>query len=507
MTREHLDFDLFRLDSAQRTVVHDGAALQLNGRAFDVLWALASAGGRMVSKNELISQIWPDQIVQENTLHVQISALRNFLRKTKIGDDLILTVPGRGYRLAASRNSRTTETASPTKLIAVLPFRNMSSDPDQGYFVDGMVEDIITGLARVRWFSVAGRNSTFAYRGRQIAPAQAAKELGARYILDGSIRKVGSRIRVAAELTDAETGVQLWGDRYDRVLEDIFALQDELTMNVVGAIEPRIRKAEIDRVRRRRPESLDAYDLVLRAMPYLHSYKATEIDAAKSLLKRALKLEPGYPAAHASLALCHHACFSWGGLREEDRRAAVEHAYAGSADATDDASALGICGFVLSLDGKDHATAAKLFDRALALSRSDIFTLLFSSIAASWLGDADVAVERANHALKLSPFDPLNYLAFNAIGIAGISGGRYGDAHEAATRSIRINPGFCVSHSINVAALMGLGYQREAREAASRLLELDPQFSIARFATTVGINRDVFGRFANFWRTAGIPES
>ncbi|MBN8987628.1 MAG: winged helix-turn-helix domain-containing protein [Rhizobiales bacterium] len=504
LTMTHLDFDLFRLDQAQRTVLQGDTPLQLSGRAFDVLWALASADGKMVSKGELISQIWPDQIVQENTLHVQISALRKFLQD-KVGDDLILTVPGRGYRLTASRASK--QTPARAKVIAVLPFRNMSGDPDQGYFVDGMVEDIITGLARVRWFSVVGRNSTFAYRDRQIAPAQAGEELGARYILDGSIRKAGSRIRITAELTDAETGLQLWGERYDRILEDIFALQDELTMNVVGAIEPTIRRAEIDRVRRRRPESLDAYDLVLRAMPYLHSYRATEIDAAKALLKRALKLEPGYPAAHASIALCYHACFSWGGLREEDRIAAVEHAYAGSADITDDASALGICGFVLSLDGKDHVAAGKLFDRALALSRSDMFTLLFSSIAASWLGDGDVAVERANRALKLSPFDPLNYLAFNAIGIAGISGGRYGEAHEAATRSIRINPGFCVSHAIGVAGLMGLGLERDAREAASRLLKLDPQFSIARFATTVGINRDVFGRFANFWRAAGIPES
>lgn len=504
MTGQHLDFDLFRLDAALRTVVHDGAALPLSGRAFDVLWALAAADGRMVSKDELISQIWPDQIVQENTLYVQISALRKALQ-AKVGDDLILTIPGRGYRLTASRTGR--DIPRQAKVIAVLPFRNMSGDPDQGYFVDGVVEDIIAGLGRIRWFSVVGRNSTFAYGSQQIAPAQAGKELGARYILDGSIRKAGSRIRVTTELTDAETGLQLWAERYDRMLEDIFALQDELTMNVVGAIEPTIRRAEIDRVRRRRPESLGAYDLVLRAMPYLHSYKATEIDAAKAILKRALKLEPGYSAAHASLALCYHACFSWGGLREDDRIAAVEHAYAGSADITDDASALGICAFVLSLDGKDHGTAAKIFDRALALNRSDMFTLLFSALVASWLGDGDVAVERANRALTLSPFDPLNYLALNAIGIAGISGERYGEAHEAATRSVRINPGFCVSHAIDIAALMGLGREREARDATARLLALDPHFSVARFATTVGINRDVFDRFAGFWRAAGIPES
>jgi adenylate cyclase len=241
-------------------------------------------------------------------------------------------------------------------------------------------------------------------------------------------------------------------------------------------------------------------------MPHVHSHLAAEAAAAIPLLEKALELEPGYPAAHAPLALCYHSRFSRAGLREEDRVSAIHHARAASTGTGDDATALGIAGFVISLVEHDHITALKLFDRALALSNSNIFALWCSAIALSWMGDTQIAIERAQRALQLSPFDPLNYLAYNALAISYFQLGRYREAYDAARRSVQLNPRFSVSHSFLVAALVGLGCDKDAKLTAQQLLELDPEFTVRRFAVTVAIRPEVFTPFADAWRAAGIPE-
>jgi tetratricopeptide (TPR) repeat protein len=241
-------------------------------------------------------------------------------------------------------------------------------------------------------------------------------------------------------------------------------------------------------------------------MPLVHSHVADDALQAIPLLEKALELEPGYPAAHAFLALSYHSRFSRGGLREEDRAAAVHHAHAASTEAVDDATALGISGFVITLDEHDPATAHKLFDRALALSSSDIFTLWCSGLALSWIGEANTAIERAQRALQLSPFDPLNFLAYNTLAISYFQTRRYGEAYEAARRSVQLSPRFVVSHSFLVTALIGLCRHEDAKLAARRLLAVDPTFSIRRFATTVHIADEVFQPFADAWKAAGIPE-
>ena len=243
--------------------------------------------------------------------------------------------------------------------IAVLPFQNMSGDNDQDYFCDGMVEDIITGLSRIKWLFVIARNSSFVYKGQAVNVKLVGRALGVRYVLEGSVRKAGNRVRLTAQLIEAETGVHLWAERYDRLLEDIFALQDEITTSIVGAIEPNLRKIEIARAKRKRPESLDAYDLMLRALPFTYSHTTEDADRAIPLLKKALELEPGYAASHALLAWCYHSRFRLA-LREEDRRAAILHAHEAASAGADDATALGIAGFVISLDEHDHGTALSL---------------------------------------------------------------------------------------------------------------------------------------------------
>ena len=227
--------------------------------------------------------------------------------------------------------------------IAVLPFANMSDDPQQEYFADGMAEDIITGLSRVKSLIVIARNSSFVYKGKAVDVKQIGRELGVRYVLEGSVRKAGEHVRITAQLIDAQTGGHLWAERFDQPIGDIFALQDEIAMSVTGAIEPNIRKAEVERVKRKRPDSLQAYDLVLQSLPYVYTGMADKAAPAIPLLQRALKLEPDYPQAHALLAWCYHYRFSRGGLKEEDRLASIRHAHAAVTRGSDDATTLGIC--------------------------------------------------------------------------------------------------------------------------------------------------------------------
>jgi len=509
MGSDDVTFGPFTLDVKQRALWRAGAPVRLGSRTLDILCILASANGELVTKDALMARVWPNQVIEDNALQVQISALRRALEEGKDGQTYVITVPGRGYRFTRVQSPSSGQTAPParplSRSIAVLPFLNMSSDPEQEYFADGMVEEIIAGLSRVKWLLVIARNSSFVYKGKAVDMKQVARELGVRYVVEGSVRKAGHRVRITVQLIEADTGVHLWVERYDRLLDDIFALQDEITLCVVGAIEPGLRKAEIERVRRRRPESLDAYDLVLRAMPFVHSHIADDAPEALPLLEKALQLEPNYPAAHASLSLCYHSRYR-ASLREQDRDAAIRHARAASTDAVDDATALGIAGFVAALDERDQANAIKLFDRALTLSSSDIFTLWCSSIVLAFMGRTETAIERAQRALQLSPFDPFNFLAYNALAISYFHTRRYGEAYDAARRSVQLNPRFNVSHSFLVAALMALGREEDAKLSAQRLLALDPTFTIKRFAPIADIEPKVFRPFADAWKAAGIAE-
>ena len=210
--------------------------------------------------------------------------------------------------------------------IAVLPFQNMSGDPEQEYFVDGMVEDIITGLSRIKWLFVIARNSSFTYKGRSVDVRQVGRELGVRYVLEGGVRKAGARLRITAQLIEAETGAHLWADRFDGSLDDVFELQDQITERVVGIVEPSLQHSEIERARQKRPENLDAYDLYLRALPYSATRRPADAKIAADLLESALKLNPRYATAHALLALCYQMIFVQGGNREEDKTAGLKHA-------------------------------------------------------------------------------------------------------------------------------------------------------------------------------------
>jgi TolB-like protein len=391
--------------------------------------------------------------------------------------------------------------------IAVLPFANLSGDPEQDYFADGMVEEIITGLSRIKWIFVIARNSSFAYQGKAMDVKQIGRDLGVRYVLEGSVRRSANRVRITAQLIDTGIGAHIWADRYDRALDDVFAVQDELTMSVVGVIEPTLRKAEIERARRKRPDSLDAYDLYLRALPFAFAAMPQDADKALALLDKAIELEPDYAAVHALIAWCHEQRYLRGGLHEEAKRAALEHARAAITAGGDDAAALATAAFVIAVVQYDYKTATAAFDRSFGLSSSSAIALGFSSIVRAWMGDDAMAVDQAERAIRLSPFDPLLYLPFIGLAYAHFAAGRFAEAADAAGRAAQSNPRFTMPYVLHAAALANLGQGGEARGVADRLLELEPNLTVAiaiqsaRFA-----NPDRKADLGDALRRAGLPE-
>ena len=417
--------------------------------------------------------------------------------------------PVRVYRVQLGKTVQRVERApASTKRpsIALLPFQNMSGDPEQEYFADGMVDEIITGLSRIKWLSVVSRNSSYLFKNRPATMKDVAATLGARYVLEGGVRKSGNRVRITAQLIDAETDAHLWAEQYDRLLEDVFALQDEITMCVVGAIEPSVRKAEIDRIKRQRPDSFTAYDLLLQSQQFVFAGMPAEAAKAITLLEQALKLEPNYSAAHAFLSWCLHARFGRGGLREEDRLAAVDHARAAVALGNDDATALSIAALVLAYDGHDVSTALKVFDRALELSNCNVFALCWNAAILAWIGRSELAIERAQRALRLGPFDSLIWRAHHALSIAYFDSHRYDDAADSARSVIAANSAYSLPRAILAAALVRLGRLDEARAAARTVLEHEPSFTIHGTARYAELEPAVFRPMADAWREAGLPE-
>ena len=390
--------------------------------------------------------------------------------------------------------------------IAVLPFQNMSGDPEQEYFADGIVEDIITGLSRIRWLFVIARNSTFTYKGRAVDVKQVGRELGVRYVLEGSVRKVGDRVRITGQLIDAKTGTHVWAERYDRKSEDIFALQDEITLSVIGAIEPSLRLAEAERVKRKRPDSLDAYDLVLQAQPDVYTRMPEPSKRALVLLERALALDPNYALAHACAAQCNHSLFLRGGLHEEHRMASIRHAEAAIAHGQDDALALSFAGFAIGMDKHDRPAAFAALEAALAVSPSSAHTYIQGSVILATAGESERAIEWAERGLRLSPFDPWRNSAFFSIATAHFHRGRYEEAAAAARKSVQASPGFSMAHMVLAASLAKLGKITEAKVAAARVLELQPVFRYSQQFAGANFDPELSVSMGEALRNSGLPE-
>ncbi len=322
----------------------DGSDIPLTRSEFALLREFVRHPGRVLSRDYLLDALAGKRADPfDRSIDVLVGRLRRKIEPDAKRPTLIVTVAGEGYKFAApiavdalkaasdagapvrsdsAHEAPETRLALPDKpSIAVLPFQNMSEDPEQDYFADGMVEELVTGLSRIKWLFVIARNSSFVYKGKAIDVRQVGRELGVRYVLEGGVRKAGGRVRITAQLVEAETGAHLWADKFDGGLEDVFDLQDQITDRVVGIVEPSLRKSEIDRCRRKRPESLGAYDLYLRALPYLESISPAEAPIAARLLQDALRLDPNYPPAHAYLAWSHQISFTHDGFDEADKSA------------------------------------------------------------------------------------------------------------------------------------------------------------------------------------------
>ena len=399
----------------------------------------------------------------------------------------------------------TEQPAAEKPSIAVLPFQNMSGDAEQDYFADGMVEDILTGLARIKWLFVVARNSSFAYKDKAFDVRQVGRELGVRYVLEGSVRKAANRVRVTGQLVEAETGRHIWAERYDRTLSDVFVLQDELTMSVVAAIEPSLRQAEIERVKRKRPENFDAYDLVLRALP--HVYTAMPDGAAKALpfLERALEKEPHYALAHGFTAWAHEILLARGGGLEENRLKAIQHAHEAVAHGRDDAIALSLGGFVVGMIAHDRQAARQAFDAALVLSPSCALAYVLGSVVVAFAGDGRLAIEWGEAALRLSPIDPMSYAPWFAITLGRFQCGEYPLAAEAASKTFQANPHWSSAHFLLAATHVKLGRLDAAKSAAKRVLELQPGFTIKSTLAVFDVHPSLAEPLGEALRIAGIP--
>jgi adenylate cyclase len=417
--------------------------------------------------------------------------------------------PVRAYKVVLDASSITPapELPLPSKpSIAVLPFHNMSGDPEQEYLAYGMVEDIITGLSRIRWLFVIARNSTLAYKGRAVDVKQIGRELGVRYVVEGSVRRSADRLRVTGQLITAETGAHVWAERYDRKIDDVFAVQDEITLSVVGAIEPTLRLAEIERVKRKRPESLDAYELVLQSQADVFSRMPAQSERALVLLERALSLDPSYALAHAYAAECHHSLFLRGGMHEKNKAASMHHAEAAIANGGDDAAALTFAAFITGMEGKDRGASMTLFNTALTLSPSCALAYIQGSIVLAWGGEDERASEWAQRGLRLSPFDPWRATAFLSLAVAHFQRERYQDAADAGRRAVQATPGFSISYLALAAPLVKLGLIDEAKAAAARLLQLQPGFRYGQHFARIACEPRLAAALSAALRETGLPE-
>ena len=492
-------------DLANETLRHpDGAAIVLRPQAFATLRHLIRNSNRLVSKAELMQAVWQDTAVTDDSLVQCIHEIRRAL-----GDDahtVLQTISRRGYRLSLPEQPPASGPDGPS--IAVLPFATLAADAGPDYFVDGLVEDLITGLARIPGLFVIARNSSFAYRGQTLDARRIAAELGVRYLLEGSAQRAGPRLRINAHLIDGATGSHVWAGRFEGAAGDIFDLQDQMTEQIVGVIEPKILRAEIERARRKRPENLDAYDLYLRALPHVVSNTTAGNDTALRLLEGALALDPGFLPAHGYAAWCREQRYFRGGFDPADRAAALSHATAALAVNADDPQAMSIAAFVRGILTRDYDPAVEVLDRALAMNPNSALAFGFSALVAAHCERDARAVAHAQRALRLSPLDdPLNYHPYCALALTGLFAGRFAEAVTYANLTIRANPAFSVPYAYLVASHANLGDLEAARAAARRLLDVAPAFTVDSFARMAVFRPPLTAALAASLREAGLPEA
>ncbi len=475
----------FRLDLRGPELRRDGQPMRIHRRALGILCVLAEAKGEIVSKDELLARLWPGRIVEEGNLHVHVSALRKALDEHGGGHSFVITVPGRGYRLAdltGLRSAQLAEDSLPPQLslpdkpsIAVLPFQNMSGDTDQEYFADGMVEEIITALSRIKWLFVIARNSSFTYKNQALDVERIGRELGVRYVVEGSVRKGENRVRIAAQLIEAESGAHLWADHFDGSLEDVLDLQDQVAISVAGVIEPALRSAEVRRaVERPRPDPT-AYDLYLRALRATDSWEKQDHIKALDRLSHVIEQDASYGPALALSALYNMVLYGnvWTDDPEATRQNAISLARRAVRSAGADAETLGRAAYVLAYCGEDINAATALVDSSLRINPSFADGWRWSGWLRLWAASPDVAIEHFERSLRLNPLGSSGGTLV-AIGMAHFFARRLDQARTMLSRSLQQHPDWVPTNRFLAACYAHLGELNEAKKMIKRLRALTP---------------------------------
>lgn len=516
------------LDPERRELMRGSEDIAIGPQVFDLLLYLVQNREHVVNKDTLLEMVWKGRIVSESTLASHINAARKAIGDSGHEQRLIRTVTRKGFRFigevreaptlngSGSFKAPTWDEANAQALalpdrpsIAVLPFANLSGDPEQDYFADGVVEDIITALSRNRWLFVIARNSSFTYKGQAVDVKQVGRELGVRYVLEGSLRKAAKRVRITEQLIDATTSGHLWADRFEGTLSDIFELQDQVTERVVGTIAPQLEQAEIDRAKRKPTGSLDAYDYYLRGMAKLHNGTKEAINEALPLYCKAIDLDPDFASAYAMAAWCHlwRKANGWMTDRPQDIAEGVRLARRAVELGRDDAVALARSGSVLGHFTGDLDGGIALLDRAVMLNPNLAAAWFLGGFLRVWHGEPDAAIEHFARAMRLSPLDPEMYRMQAGMAIAHLFAGRFDTASSWAEKAFRDLPSFLIPASIIAASHALAGRTDEARRAMNHLRQLDPTLRISNLTDWLPIRRpEDLATFAEGLRKAGLPE-
>ncbi len=495
------------LDTERRELRRGSRAIAVEPQVFDLLVYLVRNRDRVVSKDDLIASVWEGRIVSESTLTSRINATRTAVGDNGKDQKLIRTVARKGLRFVGAVHEGPTGAesvpvpdpsddaplqpvlSSDRPAIAVLPFTNMSGDSEQDYFSDGISEDIITALSKLRWFLVMSRNSSFVYKGKAVHIKQVAEELGVRYVVEGSVRKSGDQVRITAQLNDVTTGSHIWAEHYDRDLTDVFGVQDDITESIVAAVEPQLYAAESFRARRKPPDSMDAWDLVMRALSFYWRVTRQDNVVAQALLEKAIAIDPNYGQALGVLATSQTFCahMGWADMATAIPIAERAALAAISADSEDPwaHNALG-CVYLFTRRFDDSLSE---FELALQLNPNFSLAQGYYGLALSYCGhweEADLAAQRA---LRLSPRDPFSAIYCGIAAYAQFVGRNYDEAMRLSREAIRQRGDFVGAHRVFTAA-SGMAGHAEAAVALQELQRAQPNISLSWIATEMPMARE-----------------